>query len=89
MKIRQILIMKIYDEGQGPARAKEDPWHSQEMPDPYHRVFVRMPPSQICLDGARPTQNFRNFVRMVDLGFFWPGFVRIGLPGAQKPPEQL
>ena len=59
------------------------------MPDPYHGVFVRMPPSQICPDGARPTQNFRNFVRMVDLGFFWPGFVRIGLPGAQKPPERL
>ena len=25
----------------------------------------------------------------MDLGFFWPGFVRIGLPGAQKPPERL
>ena len=33
-----------------------------ERPDPNTQVFVRTAPDQICPDGARPTQNFCNFV---------------------------
>jgi hypothetical protein len=43
---------------------KQDPRQSQEIPDPNGGVFVRIAPGQFCPDGARPAQNFRDFVRM-------------------------
>jgi hypothetical protein len=54
------------------------------MPDPNGGVFVRTAPGQFCPDGARPTQNFPDFVRMDGSGDFFAQICpdwQIGLPG--------
>jgi hypothetical protein len=49
----------------------QDPWHSQERPDPNNQVFVRTAPGWICPDGARPAQKCCDFVRMDGSGHFF------------------